>query len=66
MRTNYTYEELANMKTIAKGMFGDELKILKDTYQVWLIHPDNRAESRDYLIDTLVDGMWIFKSYNFD
>jgi hypothetical protein len=68
MNTVYTKRELAAMETIEQAWDGDELKVYGNSYRVWLVIPENRQYSGDYVIEVLdpVSGRWEQESYYFN
>ena len=64
---SYTRRELENLETIEQAWDGDELKIKKEGYRVWLTHRENRAYNGDYTLETLcpISGKWEQESFSF-
>ena len=72
MKTVYTKRELMEMDTIEQAWDGDELKLYaiesEISYRIWLVIPENRRYSGDYVIETLdpKSGRWEQESYYFN
>jgi hypothetical protein len=61
----YTKSELMQLDTIEQAWDGDELKIEREDYKVWLSSRENRQWNGDYTVETLVNGKWEQANYSF-
>ena len=61
----YSKLELMSLDTIEQAWDGDELKIHDGDTKVWLVSRENRPYNGDYVVETLINGIWEQQSFNF-